>query len=60
MHLSKRSYALTTSQLKKYRISIAWATNIPPPSETTTTEITGTTPTPGPTEPPTTSNKQKI
>ncbi|EFO96647.1 hypothetical protein CRE_02662 [Caenorhabditis remanei] len=30
-------------------ISIAWATNIPPPNLSTTTEFTGTTPTPGPT-----------
>ncbi|EFO84501.1 hypothetical protein CRE_17681 [Caenorhabditis remanei] len=30
-------------------ISIAWATNIPPPNLSTTTVFTGTTPTPGPT-----------
>ncbi|CAI2351095.1 unnamed protein product [Caenorhabditis sp. 36 PRJEB53466] len=35
-------------------ISIAWATNIPAPSLTTTTLFTGTTPSAGPTEPPTT------
>uniref|UniRef100_A0A8R1E1H7 Fibrinogen C-terminal domain-containing protein n=1 Tax=Caenorhabditis japonica TaxID=281687 RepID=A0A8R1E1H7_CAEJA len=38
-------------------ISIAWATNIPPPSFTTTTEFTGSTPTRGPTEEPTTTPK---